>query len=153
MRRSRKKYKRPLRPFDKERFEVEAKILKTFGLKKKREIWRAEALLRKYRRLARELAAKKDQKLESEIIGKLVRLGILKKKATLDDILDLTVEDILNRRLQTILFQKGLANTPKQARQFIVHGKVVLDGRKMVFPGYLVPKEKEEKIQLVGVKK
>lgn len=149
MKRQRKKYEKPKKPWDKERIEKEKEILKKFGLRRKKEIWIAEALLRKYRRLARNLAAKRDKEKEQVLIQKLVRLGLLKENSTLDDVLGLTVEDILERRLQTILFKKGLAVTPKQARQFIVHGKVKIGERKILYPSYLVLKEEEDKIQLV----
>lgn len=148
MKKLKKKYKKPKVPFDKERIERERELLHEFGLKKKREIWKAETLLRKYRRLARELAARKNEKMERELIKKLVGLGILEKNANLDDVLELKVEDILERRLQTLVFRKGLANTPKQARQFIVHSHVKIGGRKVKYPSYLVPKEEEDKIEV-----
>lgn len=148
MKRQRKKYERPKKPWDKQRIEKEKEILKKFGLRRKKEIWRAEALLRKFRRMARQLIAKKDEKMEKELIGKLARLGLLSENASLDDVLSLTVENILERRLQTILFKKGLASTIKQARQFIVHGKVKIGERKIPYPSYLVPKDEEDKIQL-----
>jgi len=148
MKRSKKKYKRPKKPFDKERIEREKEILKNYGLKKKQEIWKAETLLRKYRRLARRLAASKDKKMEKELIEKLARLGILNKNAGLDDVLGLTVEDILNRRLQTIVFKKGFANTPKQARQFIVHGHVFIGDRKVSYPSYLVAGDEENSVRV-----
>lgn len=149
MKRQKKKYERPRRPWDKDRILREKELLKTFGLRRKREIWTAEALLRKYRRMARELAAKKNKEREKVLINKLVKMGLLEKGADLDDVLSLTVENILERRLQTIIFRKGLTTTPKQARQFIVHGKVVLDERKISYPSYLVVKEEEGKIKVV----
>jgi small subunit ribosomal protein S4 len=148
MKRIRKKYKKPIRPWDKERIEKEKEILKNFGLRRKREIWRAEALLRKFRRMARELAAKKDKEKERELIERLVKLGLLSKNASLDDILDLTVENILDRRLQTLVFKKGFANTPKQARQLIVHGHINIGGKKVFYPSYFVKKNEEDKIQV-----
>jgi len=148
MKRSRKKYETPRRPWDKERIEREKELMKKYGLRRKREIWRAEAILRKYRRMARDLIAKKDKEREKVLIQKLERMGILNGNATLDDVLSLTVEDILERRLQTQVFKKGLANTIKQARQLIVHGHIFINGRKIVYPSYLVSKEEEDKIQL-----
>ena len=100
--------------------------------------------------MARELTAKSDKVKEKLIIGKLIKLGILNEGATLDDILSLTVENIFDRRLQTMLLKKGLANTAKHARQLIVHGHVSIDGRKIVYPSYLVLREEEEKIQKVN---
>ncbi|MDI6798481.1 MAG: 30S ribosomal protein S4 [Candidatus Aenigmarchaeota archaeon] len=146
MKKQRKKYERPLKKWDKARIERERKLLKDFGLRRKKEIWRAEALLRKYRRMARELAAKRDKEKEKLLIKKLAKLGLLNENASLSDVLSLTVENILERRLQTILTRKGLANTPKQARQFIVHGHVKINNKKISYPSYLVAKEEENKI-------
>lgn len=148
MRRLRKKYKRPKKPFDRERIEFEKELMKKYGLKKKREIWRAEEILRKLRRMARKLAASGEEKLKEELFGRLKRLGILEEIKSTDDVLSLTVEDILKRRLQTVLYIKGLARTPKHARQLIVHGRVSIANRRVVFPSYLVPKEEEDKISL-----
>jgi small subunit ribosomal protein S4 len=150
MKNIKKKYETPPTRWNKERIETEKIILKNFGLKKKQEIYRAQAILRKYRRMARELTAKSDKVKEKLIIGKLIKLGILNEGATLDDILSLTVENIFDRRLQTMLLKKGLANTAKHARQLIVHGHVSIDGRKIVYPSYLVLREEEEKIQKVN---
>jgi small subunit ribosomal protein S4 len=149
MKRQRKKYQRPRRPWDKTRLAAEKEIKKTFGLRRKKEIWRAEAILRKYRRIARELAAKKDKEKEKIIIEKLAELGLLQENAGLDDILSLTLVNLLERRLQTIVFKKGLAKTPKGARQMIVHGKIVLENRRNIFPSYIVKRGEEDKIQVV----
>ena len=148
MRRSRKTYKRPKKPFDKERIEAEKELMKKYGLRRKKEIWKAEAILRKYRRLARRLAAEKNEAQEKQLIEKLKKMGIMESGNSLDDVLGLTVEDILKRRLQTVVYQKGLARTPKHARQLIVHGHVFLKGRRITFPSYLVPKEEEDKIEV-----
>lgn len=156
MKKQRKKYERPLRLWDKQRIEKEKEILKTFGLRRKKEVWVAEALLRKFRRMTKQLAAKKDKKMEKELIEKMIKLGLLGENASLDDVLGLKVENVLERRLQTILFRKGLTRTAKQARQFIVHGQVRIGDRKISYPSYLVPRDEENKIQLnvdVQVKK
>ncbi len=148
MKRQRKKYQTPTKPWDKERLGTEKTLLKSFGLKSKREIWKTQAMLRKYRRLARELVAKHDEVKEKVLMGRLTRFGIVAEDATLDTILGLAVEDFLNRRLETILHKKGMANTPKQARQFITHGQVVIDNRRIIYPSYMVPIEEEDKIVL-----
>ena len=148
MKKIRKKYKKPIRAWDKQRIEKEKGLIKGYGLKKKEEIWRAEAILRKYRRLGRQLIAKSDKEKEKQLIEKLVKLGLLNNGATLDDILSLTVENILERRLQTIVFRKGLANIVKHARQLIAHGHVLIGGRKVVYPSYLVSREEEDRIQI-----
>jgi small subunit ribosomal protein S4 len=148
MKQSKRKYERPKRPWDKQRIEKEREIMKTFGLKRKNEIWKSEALLRKYRRLARQLAAKKDKEKEKILLGKLNKLGLLPENAALDDVLSLTLQNILERRLQTILQKKGLVNSPKQARQFIVHGHVKIGKRKIAYPSYFVTKDDEGMIEV-----
>lgn len=149
MKRARKKYERPARPYDKQRIEQEAQLMKTYGLRKKVEIWKTEGLIRKYRRLARELAAKEDKDKEKILIEKLVKLGALNEGATLDDVLELTIETFLNRRLQTVVKSKGLATTVRQARQMIVHGRVKISGRKITYPSYLVSRQEENLINTI----
>jgi len=105
-----------------------------------------------YRAQARGLlAAPPDVRKEREsiLLGRLVRLGLLKEGATLDDVLSLKVEDLLERRLQTIVWRRGLAKTIHQSRQLIVHGHVTIGGRVVDRPGYLVSREEE---QMVSVK-
>lgn len=148
MKRQRKKYESPRKAWDKTRIEKEQNIVKDFGVRRKKEIWRMESLLRKYRRMARNLAAKKDKETEKMLIKKLVKAGLLEETASLDDVLGLTLENVLERRLQTILFRKGLANTPNQARQFIVHGHVSIDDKKISYPSYLVAREEEGRIKV-----
>ncbi|MFN3384470.1 MAG: 30S ribosomal protein S4, partial [Archaeoglobaceae archaeon] len=84
------------------------------------------------------------------VIKKLQKFGILKENATLDDVLDLSVENFLERRLQTIVFRQGLAKTVKQARQMIVHGHIEVDGRKVTCPSFIVLKDLESKIGVRG---
>ncbi len=155
MKRQRKKYATPYRPWDKERIEVEKKLISDFGLKSKRELWKTEALLRKYRRLARELIGKQDKDKEKALIEKLSKLGVLTKDASLDNVLGLSIEDFLNRRLQTVLAKKNLVNTVGQARQFITHGHVMIEDRKVTYPSYMVPLDDEAKlvVRLTPVKK
>ena len=147
MRKIRKNYKTPSKGWSKERIEKEREIVKNYGLKKKREIWRSETVSRKFRRLARELAAQANKEKEKILIDKLVKLGLLSEGSTLDDVLSLTAEKFLERRLQTILVRKGICTTPRQSRQFIVHGHIKINGIRIVYPGYLVPKSEENNIQ------
>jgi len=146
MKKQRKQYSRPFRPWDKARIEREKILMKEYGLRRKKEIWKAEAILRKYRRLARDLAANRNEEMEKILIQKLNKLGLIKLNANLDDILALTVESILNRRLQTLVKKKSLANTIKQARQFIVHGHIALNGQRIRWPSALIPADMEDKI-------
>jgi small subunit ribosomal protein S4 len=134
MKRQKKKYEKPLRPWDRTRLEAEKKIKQNYGLRRKKEIWRAESILRNYRRLARNLAAKKDKEKEKILLDKLVKIGLLNPTADLDDVLALTVENLLDRRLQTLTYRKGISKTAKQARQLIVHGHIAINGRRVRWP-------------------
>ena len=146
-RRSRKKYKKPKRLWDKERIDEESKLKKDYGLKATRELWIATEELRRVRREARKLLALGEEeraKSEKRILDKLARLNI--SANSLDDVLSLTVRDFLERRLQTLVYRKGLAKTPKQARQLIVHGFIAVDGVKQLSPGRFVRSDEEDKI-------
>lgn len=150
MKRSRKKYETPVRRFDKGRIESEKKLIKMYGLKTKKELWVTAALLRKYRRLARELAAKKDKEKESMLIKKMIGLGLIKEGSHLDDVLGMTINDFLERRLQTIIFRKGIAGSARHARQLIVHGKVLVGGKKIKYPSYIISADEEKKVNIVS---
>ncbi len=147
MKRSRKKYETPGRPFDKQRIEVENKLMKAYGLKTKKDLWVMEALLRKYRRLARELAAKKDKEREILIVEKMIKLGLINQGSHLDDILGMNINNVLERRLQTVVFRKGIANSVNHARQLIVHGKISVEGKKVKYPSYITSRDEEAKLQ------
>ena len=152
MRYIKRKYQTPVRPWDRQRIDAERETLKSFGLKNKKELWRTEGTIRKYRRLARALAAKHDSKQEKLIIDKLIELGVLDEGAGLDDILSMSTQRFLDRRLQTVLKNKGLANTVKHARQMIVHGHVKISDRKVIYPSYIVSRGEEGKIRIVVAK-
>lgn len=150
MRRLKKKFKRPKRPWDEIRIMEEEKLIKNYGLRRKREIWRAQEILRKFRRRARNLIAVKDEAKTKILLDKLVSMGLLQKGQGLDQVLALKINDILERRLQTLVYKKGFASTIKDARQKIVHGHVYVDGRKIVYPSYLVSVDKENLITIKG---
>jgi len=92
------------------------------------------------------LPTEERMKLEAQLLGKMKRLGILSEEAVLDNILDMTVEDILERRLQTVVFRKGLAKTIHQSRQLITHGHIAIGDRKVFSPSYLVLRSEEDTI-------
>jgi len=145
-----KKYETPRFPWRSDILESELRLLGEYGLRNKRELWRHRTMLSKFRGIARSLLgmpASRRTTLERQLLGKLKRLGILSENAVLDDVLDLTVESILERRLQTIVFRRGLAKTIHQARQLIVHGHIAIDGKKVFSPSYIVPKNEEDKIE------
>lgn len=120
-----------------------------YGLKNLKELWKAESEIGKARRNARDILSGSSSNLEemrSHITERLARLGIASRSATLDSLLDLNERSLLERRLQTIVFKKGLASTIKQARQLITHGFISIDGRRITRPGYIVESAIEGKI-------
>jgi small subunit ribosomal protein S4 len=150
-RRITKKYSTPKHPWRAERISEEKGIERKYGLKNKKEIWKAHASLRVARQQARKLLAQKTAQAEVEraqLIARLVRLGLLKPDAGVDDILALTTTDFLDRRLQTVVHKLNLASTISQARQFISHGHVLIKGKKVTAPSYLIRAEEETQITL-----
>ncbi|SDF68521.1 30S ribosomal protein S4 [Halorientalis regularis] len=133
-----KLYETPNHPFQGERIADEHDLVARYGLKNKEELWRAQSELRSYRREARQLLGATQGDAEAaesqEFLARLKKLGILNEEDSLDAILSLDVTDVLERRLQTVVYRKGLANTAKQARQFIVHGHVTVDGSRVTEP-------------------
>ncbi len=118
--------------------EDEAELIKRYGLKNAREVWKAKSEARRVKKLARSLLARPNRRVEEDLMGRLVGMGLVNSKGQLDDILNITVEDILDRRLQTVVYKKGLATSIKQARQEIVHGHIMVRGRRITAPGHLV---------------
>ena len=145
-----KHYDTPSHPWQKVRIEQEGGLLHQYGLKNKREIWRANTKVREMRRQARKLTAKSSddqaQKEKNLLLAKLNRLGMLEQNAGLEDVLRMTPENILERRLQTQVYLQGLSSTVKQARQLIVHGHISIDGAVARVPGILVTKLQEKNI-------
>lgn len=145
MKQKHKIYSRPKRPFDKARIEDEAKIKKDFGLKNKKEIWKADSKIKSFREKAKKLIGKdeKDQKL---LFERMKKIGL--KVDSIADVLSLDKKDYLARRLQTIVAKKRLAPSIKGARQLINHKKVLVNGRVVDSPSYIVQVELEGKIEL-----
>jgi small subunit ribosomal protein S4 len=145
--RQRRKFDTPRFPWRKDILQEELKLLGTYGLRNKRELWRHETQLSKFRGIARSLIGKSPDermKMENELLTRLKKLGILQETAVLDSVLDLSIEDILERRLQTLIFRKNLVKTIHQSRQLITHGHITIDGRKVTVPGYIVSREEEK---------
>ena len=140
-RRQKKKYVVPKRPFDTERFEQELELIGAFGLRNKRELWRHSTELSNYRRNARQMLAlppSEREQIEKELVDKLAKIGILAEEPSLDHVLDLTLENILERRLQTIVFRKGMAASMHHARQLVAHGHIALDNARVTTPARLI---------------
>ena len=145
----RKKYATPRFPWRTDVLQEELKYLGQYGLRNKHELWRHETMLSKFRRTARSLIGKPPEerkKMEEELLARLKKLGVLNETAVLDNVLDLTIEDLLERRLQTIIFRKGLAKTVYQARQLITHGHVTIGDQRVTVPSYIVTKNDEGQI-------
>lgn len=126
-------------------------LLGTFGLRNKRELWKSQTHLSSIRKQARTLLAATEQvrlREERKLLDSLRSSGLVTETATLDDILSLTVEDLLSRRLQTMVFKKGMAVSPLQARQLIVHGHVTIGERVITIPGYEVGHDEEGTVVL-----
>ncbi|MBW2993482.1 30S ribosomal protein S4 [Candidatus Woesearchaeota archaeon] len=145
--RQRKKYSKPSHPWLASRIEEEKAITKEYGLKNKKEIWRAESLVRNFTRQAKRLIVEKTEqarKEEAQLLDRLKRMGLEMKH--LEDVLGISVKDILEKRLQTVVIRKGLARTTSQARQFITHGHITVGNKKLTIPSFLVPKNMEPSI-------
>ena len=150
---SRRSYDTPSHPWQGERIKAEVVLVNQYGLKNKTEVWKAQTILRNFRGQSRELQARlrggeAQAKIESDaLIAKCGRMGLLPMDgATLNDILTLNEESILARRLQTIVFEKGMASTVGQARQMIVHGHIFMNGHRVTVPGYIVTRKEEASI-------
>jgi len=145
----RKKYSRPRILWQKDMLDEQRNLTKEYGLKNKKEIWRIESLLKRFREQAKKLIAntsEQGKKESSALIAKLIKLNLILPSSKLEDILILDLKNILERRLQTLVYKKNLAKSVKQARQFVVHGHISINNNKINIPSYLVPLEEENQI-------
>ena len=145
----RKKYETPRFRWRKDILQEELTLIGQYGLRNKHELRRHKTMLSKTRGIARSIIGKTPEervKMENELLTRLKKLGVLNETAVLDNVLDLSVEDLLERRLQTIVFRKGLARTIFQSRQLITHGHVNIENRRVTVPSYTVSKEEEEQV-------
>ena len=148
-RRFKKNFAKPFKPWDEIRIAEEKPLIKDYGLKNKKEIWAAEALLRTFKAQAKKLIATRGKQAEKEkqqLLTRLISLGLTNEAADLDTVLGLTIKNILDRRLQTLVHHKKLARSIGQARQFIVHEHILVNGKKIAVPSYLVKKGEEDAI-------
>ncbi len=144
MKRKHKKYSKPKRPFDKARIEEESIIKKKYGLKNKKEIWKADAKVRVMRQKAKKLI-KAPLEEQKALFSRLQKIGL--KVSSIADILGLNKTDYLERRLQTIILKKKIAPTIKTARQMITHKKILVNGAVVNSPSYIVSTDLENKIK------
>jgi small subunit ribosomal protein S4 len=147
-----KAYETPNHPYQGERIAEEADLVSRYGLKNKEEFWRAQSELRNMRREARRLLGDAQGDVEaaqeagSEFLTRLRTLGILGENDDISSVLSLDVTDLLERRLQTVAYRKGLASSTSQARQFIVHGHVTVDGARVTRPSKKVDTAEEDTV-------
>ena len=146
------KYSGPMHPWNKQRIDEEKPLMKTYGLVNKTELWKVESKLKKFKDNAKKLVAIKGAQAEKEraqIMDKMRSLNLIQSDL-LDDVLGMRIEQLLDRRLQTLAFKKGLARSIKQARQMITHGHIRVNGKKTSAPGYLVPLKEEASIEFIN---
>lgn len=151
--RARKQYATPRKPWGRELLAEERNLANVYGFKNKREIRRLKAMLARKRSNAIKLLAlplEQRKKREEELMKSLDRMGLLKEGAVLDDALVLTMQELAERRLQTLVLRKGLAGTIAQARQIITHGHIGINGKRVNKPSYLVRKGEEKAIAYYG---
>jgi small subunit ribosomal protein S4 len=143
------KYEHPKKLWESARISEESALKREYGLKTMRELWVMNQELKVMRREARRLLSVSEEERQRDLpklMNKLGRLGILAKDSKLEQVLSLTVKDILERRLQTRVQKKGLAKSAKQARQLITHGFISVKGRKVDSPSYLVPVSEDDSV-------
>lgn len=152
-RKQRSKFSGPSHPWNKARIDEEKELGREFGFRNKAEIWKMNSLLRNFRNQAKKIIALRTEQAEKEkelLLKKLKKLGILDEGATVESVLGLTLRDILERRLQSVVFRKGLARSMLQARQFIVHEHIKIGDKKITAPSYLVSVSEESMINYAG---
>ncbi|CAG9460797.1 unnamed protein product [Pedinophyceae sp. YPF-701] len=147
-----KTFKKPRRPFEKERIDAELKIVGEYGLRNKRELWRVNLVLSKIRNAARTMLTM-DEKDPTRIfegnalMRRLIRYGLLDEAhKQLDYVLSLKVEDFLDRRLQTVVFKSGLAKSVHHARVLIKQGHIRVGKQIVNVPSFMVRVESERHI-------
>ena len=146
---TRKKYVTPAHPWQKQRIVDENVLMKEFGLKNKKELWKMGTFVKVVAKQAKKAIASKDEqsrKEEKQLLSKLARLGLVASNAKIDDALGLTIRNVLERRLQTLVFKKNLARSVNQARQFITHRHIKIKGKKVTSPSFLVDLSDESTI-------
>ncbi|MBT3866140.1 30S ribosomal protein S4 [Candidatus Woesearchaeota archaeon] len=150
VRRLRSKYDGPSHPWEADRLAEEKNLTKEYGLKNKKEIWKINSKLRGLKTQAKNLIADRSEQARKEeklLLEKLASWGVLKEGATLDDVLEVNVRQLLARRLQSVTLTKGLARSSRQARQMISHGHITINKKKTNIPSYLVKISEESKME------
>ena len=82
----RKKYKTPRHPYVSDRIDIDLQMICKYGLRNLREAWKNTTMLRNFRVNARKLLSLEEETRkigEKELLGRLLRMGLVSKKATL----------------------------------------------------------------------
>ena len=136
-----RKYDVPKMKWNKQKIRTERDISDDYGLRRKKELWKAETEVRNFRKRARLLLAGRVDDYSTrkdELLNRLVKIGIFTKEHKIEDVLKLNLTDYLDRRLQTLVFKNGLALSPDQARQLITHGHIAVNGKVRKIPGSII---------------
>jgi len=153
---SRPRTQTPTHPWKQARIDEEHDLKERYGLKKvggMREIWREKSALRRHRNQAMKLIGRVDSteghyaKEKEQLLNSLTKKGLLQTGADVGDVLEINVEHMLSRRLQSVVYYKGLAPSMRAARNLIVHGHICIGNQRMTVPGYHVLKEEEDSLQ------
>lgn len=153
---SRPRTQTPTHPWKQARIDEEHDLKERYGLKKvggMREIWREKSALRRHRNQAMKLIGRVDSteghyaKEKEQLLNSLTKKGLLQTGADVGDVLEINVEHMLSRRLQSVVYYKGLAPSMRAARNLIVHGHICIGDQRMTVPGYHVLKEEEDSLQ------
>ncbi len=147
-RRNRRKYDEPKDMWNLQRIYADRRLVNEYGLRSMRELWAAQTEMSQIRGNVRELLSGINVRPEAEreLLSRLSKLGVVPVGSTLDSLLDLKENALLERRLQTIVFRKGLARSVFQSRQLITHGFISVNGSKVDRPGYTVTADQEARI-------
>merc|ERR1711988_825816 len=135
---------RPRRPYEKERLDAELKLVGEYGLKNKRELYRVNLALSKIRKAARTLLTlpEKDPRRifqGNALLRRMVRYALLHdSKQQLDYVLALTTQDVLERRLQTLVFKLGFAKSVHHARVLIRQRHICVGKQIVNVPSFMV---------------
>ncbi len=149
----RRKYTTPSHPWQGARIQEENALRKVYGTKNKKEIWKMNTILKDFTFQAKKLIAAKTPQAEKEkqlLLGKLLKLGLIKPNSKIEDVLNLKLKDVLERRLQTQIMRKGFASSARQARQYVTHGHIIIGDKKLTSPSYLLSTEEEQKLNFAA---
>jgi small subunit ribosomal protein S4 len=151
-RKIRRKYDKPSHPWQGSRIKEENQVVIDYGLSSKKEIWKMKTILREFKNQVKSLASRIDDQSkleEKQLVDRLISIGLMKHDDQLDKVLGLQLKDIMDRRLQTVLVKKGLARSMKQSRQFVTHGHIIVNKKKITFPSYVISLKEEGLIEFV----